>query len=140
MVHVFPAVVAPADDQGRGSRRGIEDEPCALVIAHLPFATHGTPPAGHAPSHERTTTAETRLLFSATAYGPENLQRICRAFDQAWAAIEPVVEDNALAREAAQLKLANMLLGVASNDKLDQARATSPMPQASPDGQVESSA
>ena len=82
----------------------------------------------------------TRQLFSATAYGPENLKLICRAFDQAWAAIEPVVDDNALAREAARLKLANMLLGVASNDKLDQARARSPMPQASPDGQDESPA
>ena len=63
-----------------------------------------------------------RLLFSDATYGPENLKAICQAFDRAWEAIAPIVDNTALAQEAARLKLANMILSVASNDKVDQVR------------------
>lgn len=68
-----------------------------------------------------------RQFFSDSTYGPESLKRICEAFDRAWEAIEPVVDGTALAREAARLKLANMILSVASSDKLDGDR-TKPSP------------
>lgn len=62
-------------------------------------------------------------LFSEEAYGPENLKLICEAFDGAWEAVARIVDSTPLAREAARLKLANLILSIASNDKLDQARA-----------------
>lgn len=67
-------------------------------------------------------------VFSHLAYGPEDLKRICEAFDRAWEAIRPVLDDNPLAHEAARLKLANMILGIASIHKLDQARAGPSVP------------
>jgi hypothetical protein len=66
---------------------------------------------------------EARQIFSQAAYGPEDLKVICEAFDRAWEAIRPILDDNPLAHEAARLKLANMILGIASSHKLDQARA-----------------
>ena len=58
-----------------------------------------------------------------SSYGPESLKLICSAFDRAWEAIRPVVDDTPLAHEAARLKLANMILGLASSHTLDQVRA-----------------
>ena len=58
-----------------------------------------------------------------STYGPENLKLIGEAFDRAWEAIRPVVDDTPLAHEAARLKLANMILGLASSHTLDQVRA-----------------
>jgi hypothetical protein len=69
---------------------------------------------------------ESHRLISEAAYGPENLKLICAAFDRAWEAILPVVDGTPLAHQAARLKLANMLLSVASNDKLDQDRKQTP--------------
>ena len=66
--------------------------------------------------------AEPRQIFRQVAYGPEDLKRICEAFDRAWEAIRPLLNDNPLAHEAARLKLANMILGIASSHKLDQSR------------------
>lgn len=66
--------------------------------------------------------AEPRQIFRQVAYGPEDLKRICEAFDRAWEAIRPLLDDNPLAHEAARLKLANMILGIASSHKLDQSR------------------
>jgi hypothetical protein len=57
-----------------------------------------------------------RNLLRGAAYGPERLKEIYQAFDEAWKAIEPLVEENPLAREAARLKLANMILAVAQSD------------------------
>ncbi len=57
-----------------------------------------------------------RNLLSGAAYGPERLKEIYQAFDEAWKVIEPLVEDTPLAREAARLKLANMILAVAQSD------------------------
>jgi hypothetical protein len=69
-----------------------------------------------------------RQLLGGSAYGPENLKTIGQAFDQAWQAIAPLVENNVLAHEAARLKLANMILSVASSEKLDPIRAKSAAP------------
>jgi hypothetical protein len=55
-------------------------------------------------------------LLSGASYGPDRLKEIFRAFDGAWAAIKPIVEDSALAHEAARLKLANVILSVAKDD------------------------
>ena len=64
-----------------------------------------------------------RKLLSGSAYGPERLKAIYRAFDEAWAAIKPIVEDTPLAHEAARLKLANMILTVAHDDNRPRAGA-----------------
>lgn len=69
--------------------------------------------AADPPSHE---------LIKAAAYGPEDLKLICEAFDRAWEAIMPVVDDAPLAQEAARLKLANMILSIARSDKRGHAR------------------
>jgi hypothetical protein len=85
------------------------------------MASHIDPSIDSGPTSEQQT--EARQVFSQAAYGPEQLKLICDAFDQAWEAIRPVVDDNPLAHEAARLKLANMILGIASSQKLGQARA-----------------
>lgn len=53
------------------------------------------------------------------AYGPESLKIMGEAFDQAWEAIRPIVDDNPLSHEAARLKLANMILSVARSRALE---------------------
>lgn len=63
-----------------------------------------------------------------STYGPESLKLIGEAFDRAWEAIRPVVDDTPLAHEAARLKLANMILGLASSQTLDQARVRQSAP------------
>jgi hypothetical protein len=57
-----------------------------------------------------------RSLLNGSAYGPERLTEIYEAFDKAWAAIKPLVQDTPLAQEAARLKLANMILAVAADE------------------------
>ena len=57
-----------------------------------------------------------------SSYGPEDLKLLGEAFDRAWEAIRQVVDDTPLAHEAARLKLANMILGLASSQTLDQVR------------------
>jgi hypothetical protein len=84
--------------------------------------------ASNTPSQSRSSTEESldpgaRQLLGGSAYGPENLRTIGKAFDQAWQAIAPLVDDNVLAHEAARLKLANMILSVASSENLDPTRA-----------------
>jgi hypothetical protein len=84
-----------------------------------------TPSDTQASSDESTVVLGARQLFGGSAYGPENLKVIGQAFDQAWQAIAPLVDDNVLAHEAARLKLANMILSVASSEKLDPLHAKS---------------
>jgi hypothetical protein len=57
-----------------------------------------------------------RSLLNGSAYGPERLTEIYEAYDKAWAAIKPLVQDAPLAQEAARLKLANMILAVAGDE------------------------
>lgn len=80
-------------------------------------------PAQSQSSAEESLVPGARQLLGGSAYGPEHLKTIGQAFDQAWQAIAPLVESNVLAQEAARLKLANMILSVASSEKLDPIRA-----------------
>ena len=73
-----------------------------------------------------------RNLFSGSAYGPERLKHIYRAFDRAWDAIKPVIENTPLAHEAARLKLANMIMDVAAGEGGDQHGERRPVRRASP--------
>lgn len=57
-----------------------------------------------------------RNLLGGASYGPEKLKDIYQAFDEAWAAIKPLVDDTPLAHEAARIKLANLILGVAKDE------------------------
>jgi hypothetical protein len=62
-------------------------------------------------------------LIRQSTYGPERLKQIYRAFDQAWEAIKPLVDDNPLAHEAARLTLANAILSVAKERPTDRPAA-----------------
>ena len=79
-----------------------------------------------------------RSLLNGSAYGPERLNEIYEAFDKAWAAIKPLVQDAPLAQEAARLKLANMILAVAGDgsdarsSKKKARRAPADIPDKSP--------
>ena len=87
------------------------------------MSASNTPSDTQSSSDESPVVLGARQLLGGSAYGPENLKIIGQAFDQAWQAIAPLVDDNVLAQEAARLKLANMILGVASSEKLDPMRA-----------------
>jgi len=65
-------------------------------------------------------------LLTRSTYGPERLKQIYRAFDDAWAAIKPLVDDNPLAQEAARLALANTILSVAKGDDSERGGAAPP--------------
>ena len=60
-----------------------------------------------------------QLIGGAAAFGPDTLKVITKAFDDAWAEIEPSVTDNPLALEAARLRLANIVLSLAKDDNSD---------------------
>lgn len=57
-----------------------------------------------------------RTILGGASYGPDVLKDIYQAFDEAWAAIKPLVDDTPLAQEAARIKLANLILDVAKNE------------------------
>jgi hypothetical protein len=61
-------------------------------------------------------------LIRSASYGPERLKQIYQAFDQAWEAIKPLVDDHPLAHEAARLELANAILSVAKDGLGDPAK------------------
>jgi hypothetical protein len=65
-------------------------------------------------------------LLTWSTYGPERFKQIHRAFDDAWAAIKPLVDDNPLAHEAARLALANTILSVAKGDATGSGDAALP--------------
>ena len=58
-----------------------------------------------------------RTILGGTSYGPEKLKDIYQAFDDAWAAIGPLVDATPLAQEAARIKLANFILSVAKDER-----------------------
>jgi len=60
-----------------------------------------------------------RQLISNASYGPEELKVLFAAFDQAWAAVEADVGAEPSAVEAARLKLANIILGLAGQGRRD---------------------
>ena len=65
---------------------------------------------------------EARHLTGSTSFGPETLKCITRAFDEAWRSIAPDFGDNPLAIEAARLRLANVILAVAQDDRSNPAQ------------------
>jgi hypothetical protein len=54
-----------------------------------------------------------RQMIDGASYGPEELQIIGQAFDDAWAAIEGNCGDDAGIREKARVRLAKAVLSVA---------------------------
>lgn len=58
-----------------------------------------------------------RELIRNASYGPDQLRVLFTAFDQAWESISGEVGTNPLAVEAARLKLANIILGLAKQAK-----------------------
>jgi hypothetical protein len=57
-----------------------------------------------------------RSILGGASYGPDKLKDIYQAFDEAWEAIKPLVDDTPLAHEAARIKLANLILDVAKDE------------------------
>ena len=72
-------------------------------------------------------------LIRQSSYGPDRLKQIYQAFDLAWEAIKPLVDDTPLAQEAARLTLANAILSVVkdSSASRDREQTTASPPKAS---------
>src|SRR5215467_3104157 len=60
-----------------------------------------------------------RQLIDGAWYGPEALNAIGQAFDQAWHQIAPYFGDDPIDVEKARIRLAHALLCVADNDSRD---------------------
>jgi hypothetical protein len=60
-----------------------------------------------------------RQLIGNAAQGPDALKVLFKAFDDAWEQLAPKHGDNPLAIEAARLKLANVILSLANEDRKD---------------------
>ena len=60
-----------------------------------------------------------RQLFSSGSYSPDELRALGKAFDDAWARIAPNVSVRPKAIEAARLKLADVILGLAKSGNFD---------------------
>jgi hypothetical protein len=60
-----------------------------------------------------------RQAIASASYGPEQLKALGRAFDDAWQQIAPTVSKRPRAVEAARLKLADVILGLARKGNLD---------------------
>ena len=56
-----------------------------------------------------------REIIEGAIYDPADFQTIGKAFDDAWAQLEPDVGTSRQAIEAARIKLANVVLSVATN-------------------------
>lgn len=59
-----------------------------------------------------------RTILGGASYGPVRLKDIYQAFDDAWAAIRPLVDETPLAQEAARIKLANFVLSIAKDERV----------------------
>ncbi len=59
-----------------------------------------------------------RTILGGASYGPESLKDIYQAFDDAWKAIRPLVDETPLAQEAARIKLANFILSIAKDERV----------------------
>ena len=60
-----------------------------------------------------------RGLIESATYDPEQLKALRKAFDEAWERIAPSVSTRPAAIEAARLKLAEIVLGLAKNGNPD---------------------
>jgi hypothetical protein len=67
---------------------------------------------------------KTRSLFANASFGPAELKVLYEAFDGAWEQISPGISQRAEAVEAARIKLAGTILGLASNGTRDAERLT----------------
>jgi hypothetical protein len=60
-----------------------------------------------------------RRRIESASYGPQTLERLGKAFDSAWEDIAPSVGTRPQAIEAARMKLADIILNLASNGQQD---------------------
>lgn len=60
-----------------------------------------------------------RQILADAALGPDTLKVLYKAFDDAWEQIEPSASISAEVREAARLKLANIILVLARGGNRD---------------------
>ena len=60
-----------------------------------------------------------RQLVADSSYGPDSLKVLFQAFDEAWKEIAPRTSQDEVAVEAARLKLASIVLIVATNESRD---------------------
>jgi len=60
-----------------------------------------------------------RQLIADSSYGPDSLKVLFQAFDEAWKEIAPRTSQDEVAVEAARLKLASIVLIVATNESRD---------------------
>ena len=60
-----------------------------------------------------------RELIGDCAYGPETLEVLYKAFDDAWREIEANFEAGSGARDAARIELATIVLSLADKDSRD---------------------
>jgi len=60
-----------------------------------------------------------RNLFAGATFGPDALNAMYKAFDEAWARVEHHFDGSPSSIEAARRTLANAILSVASDDSRD---------------------
>ncbi len=60
-----------------------------------------------------------RQVFASGSYSPDQLKALGTAFDDAWDRIAPTVSQRPKAIEAARLKLADVILGLAKAGNFD---------------------
>jgi hypothetical protein len=59
-----------------------------------------------------------RVLFADASYGPDQLKVLCKAFDEAWDIVSPTISARPDAIEAARMRLANIILGLANDGSI----------------------
>jgi hypothetical protein len=60
-----------------------------------------------------------RQVIASGSYGPDQLKTLGKAFDDAWERIAPTVSNRPTAIEAARLRLADIMLGLARRGRFD---------------------
>ena len=60
-----------------------------------------------------------RQLIASGSYGPDQLKALGKAFDDAWGRLAPAVSGRPKAIEAARLRLADIVLGLAKSGNFD---------------------
>ena len=66
-----------------------------------------------------------RVLFADASYGPDQLKVLCKAFDDAWEIVAPDISTRPDAIEAARMRLANIILGLANDESIGVENITS---------------
>ena len=62
---------------------------------------------------------QARTLIADSSYGPDTLKVLFQAFDEAWKEVAPLTGQNEMAVEAARLRLASIVLTVATSESRD---------------------